>query len=39
MGQKVHPISFRTGINKDWSSRWFSRDADYKNLLAEDRAI
>jgi len=38
MGQKVHPISFRTGINKDWSSRWFSRDADYKNLLAEDRA-
>lgn len=37
MGQKIHPISFRTGINKDWSSRWFSRDADYKNLLAEDR--
>ncbi len=38
MGQKVHPISFRTGVNKDWSSRWFARDADYKNLLAEDRA-
>ncbi len=36
MGQKVHPISFRTGINKDWASRWFTRDSNYKNLLSED---
>lgn len=38
MGQKVNPISFRTGINKDWSSRWFSRDKSYKDVLAEDFA-
>lgn len=38
MGQKVNPISFRTGVNKDWASRWFSRDSDYKHLLAEDFA-
>ncbi len=23
MGQKTHPIGFRVGVNKDWSSRWF----------------
>lgn len=23
MGQKINPKSFRTGINKNWSSRWF----------------
>ncbi len=39
MGQKVNPISFRTGINKDWSSRWFSRGDNYKVLLAEDMVI
>jgi len=23
MGQKTHPIGFRVGVNKDWSSSWF----------------
>jgi small subunit ribosomal protein S3 len=23
MGQKISPTSFRIGIHKDWSSRWF----------------
>ena len=35
MGQKVHPIGFRIGFNKDWESRWFSRK-EYKHLLHED---
>lgn len=35
MGQKTHPIGFRLGITKDWSSRWFTQK-DYKNFLKED---
>ena len=35
MGQKVHPVGFRLGFNKDWESRWFARK-DYKELLHED---
>ena len=35
MGQKVHPIGFRLGINKTWVSRWFS-EKDYGKLLQED---
>ena len=38
MGQKVHPIGFRLGVNKTWSSRWFSRH-DYAKLLREDIRI
>jgi small subunit ribosomal protein S3 len=35
LGQKVHPVGFRIGFNKDWESRWFSRK-EYKQLLHED---
>lgn len=35
MGQKVHPIGFRLGINKTWVSRWFA-EKDYSKLLQED---
>ncbi len=38
MGQKVHPIGFRLGINKDWPSRWFA-EKDYADLLHEDISI
>ncbi len=38
MGQKVHPISFRLGVIKDWESRWFSQ-RDYALLLHEDLFI
>ena len=24
MGQKVHPIGLRIGINKDWESKWYA---------------
>lgn len=36
MGQKIHPIGFRIGINEEWRSRWYARKADYKHLLVED---
>lgn len=35
MGQKTHPIGFRLGVNKTWSSRWFSV-RDYVTFLHED---
>lgn len=36
MGQKVNPISFRTGVSQTWQSRWFAGSADYARLLFED---
>ena len=39
MGQKVHPLSFRLGYIKDWSSRWFAKNKDFSSLLMEDLKI
>ena len=38
MGQKVNPYGIRLGINKTWSSRWFSK-SEYTKLLHEDLKI
>lgn len=38
MGQKVHPIGFRLGINKTWSSQWYAKK-DYRRMLHEDLEI
>ena len=38
MGQKVHPIGFRLGINRTWDSRWFARK-EYSNFVLEDYNI
>ena len=38
MGQKVNPNGIRLGINKTWSSRWYSK-SDYSKLLHEDLSI
>ncbi len=38
MGQKVHPNGIRLGINRTWSSRWFSK-SDYAKLLHQDLEI
>ncbi len=39
MGQKTHPIGFRLGFNKDWTSRWFARRREYSRLIHEDLEI
>lgn len=39
MGQKVNPVSYRLQISKDWSSKWFTRKADFRNWLIEDAKI
>jgi|TARA_B100001093_G_C26654054_1_gene938816 small subunit ribosomal protein S3 len=38
MGQKVNPHGIRLGINKTWSSRWFSKN-EYTKLLHQDLKI
>ena len=35
MGQKVHPVGFRLGVIRTWSSRWYA-DKEYNTLLHED---
>ena len=39
MGQKVNPVSYRLQISKDWSSKWFTRNTDFKKWLIEDVKI
>jgi small subunit ribosomal protein S3 len=38
LGQKVHPISLRLGINKTWQSRWYA-EKNYADFLHEDLRI
>jgi len=38
LGQKVHPVGFRLGINKSWDSRWYA-EKDFPQLLSEDIQI
>ena len=38
MGQKVHPIGFRLGINRNWDSRWFA-GKEYSAFVLEDYKI
>ena len=35
MGQKTHPIGFRIGVVRTWSSKWFE-NARYRQWLHED---
>jgi len=35
LGQKVHPVSFRLGINRSWDSKWFA-NKEYSNFILED---
>jgi len=35
LGQKVHPVSFRLGINKSWDSKWFA-NKEYSAFVLED---
>ncbi len=44
MGQKVHPIGFRLGVNvgdrhvKEWQGRWYA-DREYTKFLHEDLSV
>jgi small subunit ribosomal protein S3 len=38
LGQKVHPVGMRLGINRTWKSKWFAKK-NYAELLKEDLTI
>lgn len=38
MGQKVHPVGFRLGINRTWNSRWFA-SSGFASFVIEDDEI
>ena len=38
MGQKVHPVGLRLGINRTWNSRWFA-GPEFSSLVVEDNEI
>lgn len=39
MGQKVNPIGYRLGVNKDWESKWYAKKSEYGTLLNKDIKI
>ncbi|MCK9557664.1 MAG: 30S ribosomal protein S3 [Candidatus Cloacimonetes bacterium] len=39
MGQKIHPILYRIGVNKDTDSIWFAQGSSYVDSLQEDIKI
>ena len=39
MGQKVHPIGFRTGVTRDWDSRWYASKKDFGRYVVQDYHI
>jgi small subunit ribosomal protein S3 len=38
VGQKVHPVGFRLGINRTWNSRWFA-GSEFASFVIEDNEI
>lgn len=39
MGQKVNPVGYRTGVFRDWKSRWYAPKGEYGSLLLEDKKV
>ena len=39
MGQKVNPIGYRLGVNKDWQSKWYKNKKEYGSTLMKDLKI
>jgi len=39
MGQKVNPVGYRTGVFRDWKSRWYASKKEFAELLFEDQQL
>jgi small subunit ribosomal protein S3 len=39
MGNKINPVGFRLGVNKEPSAKWYANTKTYAKLLAEDDLI
>ena len=38
MGNKVHPVGLRLGLNQEWQARWFA-EREYAKYLVEDMKV
>ena len=36
MGQKINPIGFRLGVQRNWTSRWYANSKGFSGMLLED---
>ena len=36
MGQKINPIGFRLGVQRNWSSRWYAVGRGFSSMLLQD---
>jgi len=36
MGQKINPIGFRLGVQRNWASRWYASSKNFPGMLLED---
>lgn len=39
MGNKINPVGFRLGVNKEPSAHWYASPAEYPRLLQQDELI
>lgn len=39
MGQKIHPVGLRLGINKGWKSNWYAEKDSYAEFLHNDLMV
>jgi small subunit ribosomal protein S3 len=36
MGQKIHPIGFRLGVQRIWTAKWYGSNRNFSSMLLED---
>src|SRR5512147_1534235 len=36
MGQKIHPIGFRLGVQRIWTAKWYGSNRNFSSTLLED---
>ena len=36
MGQKIHPIGFRLGVQRIWTAKWYGSNRNFASTLLED---
>jgi small subunit ribosomal protein S3 len=36
MGQKINPIGFRLGVQRNWTSKWYAVGRDFSSMLLQD---
>ena len=39
MGQKIHPIGFRLGVQRSWTAKWYGSNRNFAETLNEDLKV